>query len=492
MSDVVNEVFGRRHRVVIANPPYIVPPTAAARALYRTHYVSAAGQYGLGAPFTERMFELAVDGGFIAQITSNAFMKREYGVRLITDVLPHYDLTHVIDTSGAYIPGHGTPTVILGARNAPPSGADVRAVMSRKGEPSTPTTHIGEVWSSILRGLGAPAEHAPSGCNPIGLVWAGRLSKLAKALTVDVAAALKVEKKQAAPVAAAWITGAGALRLFDALRAGYEGRAPTADEHLSESFTRVADELPDGEWWNPDAGVNPCWRHVPSRVWSDRVRAEVAAVVDPWAVPDEQAGSPTGLGGVSRWRTDWVGDLYQGLDELARDEHAFCQTPWFVGKLLAGMSVEPALATFGDGATVIDPACGTGHLLGEVFRRLYLHRADPEDGGPEYTYPACARMALDQVYGADLNPVAAALCRWRLMVAYLGAAAPRHFGLVPDDLPIHVATADALTALREPVKIDHARRWAAAAAPAPVAQLAPRQAANDFGPLFAAIAGGAR
>ena len=44
-------------------------------------------------------------------ITANSFMKREFGKKLIEEFFPRVDLTHVIDTSGAYIPGHGTPTV---------------------------------------------------------------------------------------------------------------------------------------------------------------------------------------------------------------------------------------------------------------------------------------------------------------------------------------------------------------------------------------------
>ncbi len=35
-------------------------------------------------------------------------MKREFGSNLIEHFLPRVDLTHVINTSGAYIPGHGT------------------------------------------------------------------------------------------------------------------------------------------------------------------------------------------------------------------------------------------------------------------------------------------------------------------------------------------------------------------------------------------------
>ena len=61
------------------------------------------------------------------------------------------DLTHVIDTSGAYIPGHGTPTVILLGRDRPPVGQTVRAVLGIRGEPSTPTDPAqGQVWRSIV------------------------------------------------------------------------------------------------------------------------------------------------------------------------------------------------------------------------------------------------------------------------------------------------------------------------------------------------------
>ena len=47
--------------------------------------------------------------GWVGQITSNSFMKREFGSKLIEDFLVHQDLRLIADTSGAYIPGHGTP-----------------------------------------------------------------------------------------------------------------------------------------------------------------------------------------------------------------------------------------------------------------------------------------------------------------------------------------------------------------------------------------------
>jgi len=57
--------------------------------------------------------------GYVGMITANSFMKREFGKKLVEAYIPQWDLTHVIDTAGAYIPGHGTPTVILLGRNQP-------------------------------------------------------------------------------------------------------------------------------------------------------------------------------------------------------------------------------------------------------------------------------------------------------------------------------------------------------------------------------------
>lgn len=153
----VQRILGRQYHAVVGNPPYIVVKDAALNAAYRKKYASCHRQYSLGAPFTERFFELAVtasDGrsaGFVGLITANSFMKREFGSKLIEQVLPRLDLTHVVDTSGAYIPGHGTPTVILFGRHRKPVDKDVRTVMGIKGEPSTPNDPAqGLVWSAIV------------------------------------------------------------------------------------------------------------------------------------------------------------------------------------------------------------------------------------------------------------------------------------------------------------------------------------------------------
>lgn len=79
-------------------------------------------------------------------------MKREFGKKLVEDFFPTIDLTHVIDTSVAHIPGHGTPTVILFGRMREPRNSVVRAVMGIKGELSTPADPAqAVVWNAIVR-----------------------------------------------------------------------------------------------------------------------------------------------------------------------------------------------------------------------------------------------------------------------------------------------------------------------------------------------------
>lgn len=139
------------YHAVVANPPYITPKDAALNVEYRKRYSACHMKYSLAVPFMERIFQLAINGGFTGQITANSFMKREFGKKLIEEFFPKIDLTHVIDTSGAYIPGHGTPTVILFGRNRRPITSTIRTVMGIRGEPSTPSNPAcGLVWSAIL------------------------------------------------------------------------------------------------------------------------------------------------------------------------------------------------------------------------------------------------------------------------------------------------------------------------------------------------------
>jgi len=156
----VNRILGQQYHAVVGNPPYITVKDAALNAAYRARYFTCHMKYSLGVPFTERFFELAISGdakqpaGFVGMITANSFMKREFGAKLIEAFMPRVDLTHIIDTSGAYIPGHGTPTVILFGRHRRPVGDAVRTVMGIKGEPATPVDPSqGVVWRAILNQL---------------------------------------------------------------------------------------------------------------------------------------------------------------------------------------------------------------------------------------------------------------------------------------------------------------------------------------------------
>ncbi|MGI8814861.1 MAG: BREX-2 system adenine-specific DNA-methyltransferase PglX [Pseudonocardia sp.] len=158
------------YHVVVGNPPYISVKDPHQRDKYRDLYKEVcSGKYTLAVPFVQRIFELArrpsddrLGAGYTGQITSNAFMKREFGKKLIEDYLPTVTLNYVVDASGAYIPGHGTPTVILiGRRSAPGRQDSVRTVLGVRGEPSQLEDPAkGLVWSAIESQVECPEAYA--------------------------------------------------------------------------------------------------------------------------------------------------------------------------------------------------------------------------------------------------------------------------------------------------------------------------------------------
>ncbi|MBZ4322105.1 BREX-2 system adenine-specific DNA-methyltransferase PglX [Streptomyces huiliensis] len=158
-----------RYHVVVGNPPYITVKDKTLNQLYRKLYDACAGTYALSVPFAQRFFELAVRGeaksglgyGMVGQITANSFMKREFGTKLIESFFrDQVELAEVIDTSGAYIPGHGTPTVILVGRPLDymgPRRATIRTVRSVQGEPAAPEkAEDGLVWRAITQQVDSP------------------------------------------------------------------------------------------------------------------------------------------------------------------------------------------------------------------------------------------------------------------------------------------------------------------------------------------------
>lgn len=152
-----------RYDAVVGNPPYITVKDKSLNSAYRELYKTCKGTYALTVPFMERFFGLAKGGsadqpaGWAGQITSNSFMKREFGSKLIESFLAVKDLRLVADTSGAYIPGHGTPTVIVVGRNQRPVGKTVRAVLGVRGEPGRPDEPAkGLVWRAIVEHVDEP------------------------------------------------------------------------------------------------------------------------------------------------------------------------------------------------------------------------------------------------------------------------------------------------------------------------------------------------
>jgi hypothetical protein len=143
-----------RYDTVVGNPPYIRPRDRALNKIYRSKFGKLCkGTYQLTVPFMVQFFALARRGeqsGWIGQITGNAFMDREFGVPLVEEFLPYRDLRLIEDTSGANIPGHGIPTVIIVGRNQSPERLKVRAVLGVRSEPDRPGDPAkGKVWTSI-------------------------------------------------------------------------------------------------------------------------------------------------------------------------------------------------------------------------------------------------------------------------------------------------------------------------------------------------------
>ncbi|WP_329056873.1 BREX-2 system adenine-specific DNA-methyltransferase PglX [Amycolatopsis sp. NBC_01488] len=159
------------YHAVVGNPPYITVKDKQENENYRKVYDKVcSGKYALSVPFAQRLFDLAIRtggsdrrAGFVGQITANSFMKREFGKKLIEDFFAQrVSLSHVIDTSGAYIPGHGTPTVILIGRNHIGRENDlIRAVLGVRGEPTQPDFPAkGLVWTAIVDQVDKPGSES--------------------------------------------------------------------------------------------------------------------------------------------------------------------------------------------------------------------------------------------------------------------------------------------------------------------------------------------
>lgn len=403
---MIDEILDGAADVVLANPPYIVDPDPARREAVRARYESAVARYGLGVPFTERLFQLAREGGWIAQITSNAFMKREHGKALVETVLPRWDMTHVIDAAGAFIPGHGTPTVILAARARAPQSRHVLTVMGKCGEKTTPAPgEPGQAWRSILRALDVPQANDPP--RAYGIEGARVLADVLRQSRPS-----KLERRLGPRLGPA-LLGAALVLAFSS-RQWIRGLA------IGDGLNEIEDAT----------GIDPLVRVELTESESAEVFAFVRSVTPPRGLASTATAIDAGRAGWATRDTDWIGDLYQATHEGTVKRDALCQTPWFVRDLLIQLALDPAINEQGLDVRVLDPACGTGHLLCGAFWRLFDARM--ESG--EHTVYGAADAALRSVEGIELTPETAALARLRLVLAWADATGHGLARLGPRDV----------------------------------------------------------
>jgi len=141
------------------------------------------------------------------------------------------------------------------------------------------------------------------------------------------------------------------------------------------------------------------------------------------------------------WDTRFLGDLYQDLSDHAKKTYALLQTPVFVEEFILDRTLGPAISTFGLAATtIIDPTCGSGHFLLGAFARLFDHWVELEPGT---SCRVIAQRALDAIGGIDLNPFAASIARFRLLLAAMRAGGDAQLVNAPA-YDINIAVGDSL------------------------------------------------
>ena len=179
---------------------------------------------------------------------------------------------------------------------------------------------------------------------------------------------------------------------------------------------------------------NPVWRY---GISGDAARDLLAF----WRAVDPDSGALRHGFTDAEWDTRFLGDLYQDLSDDAKKRFALLQTPEFVEEFILDRTLTPALDEFGlPGIRLIDPACGSGHFLLGAFARLVRAWFNREPGTPERVL---VQRALDGVYGVDINPFAAAIAQFRLLVAALRASRVERLQDAPN-FRIHVAAGDSL------------------------------------------------
>lgn len=196
-----------------------------------------------------------------------------------------------------------------------------------------------------------------------------------------------------------------------------------------------------------DPRYNPVTRSAPSE---DAARA----LVDWWSsqASDLAYGVDKGPASITGWL---AGDLLQLVTDERRKANALCQTPWWIADFLLERTLVPAIQAFPrELLRVIDPACGTGHLLVWALIGLYQwYRSIAKRWHPGLDPRQAIKRALTGLHGVELDPLTAAVARLRLTITAGALLAgdgalptPLRLRQIPADLRPRIAVGNSLLA----------------------------------------------
>ena len=217
-------------------------------------------------------------------------------------------------------------------------------------------------------------------------------------------------------------------------RAAYVQANPADDDRhwLRHIFRHFADLPATGDVFGEH---NPVWMALtPSADGARRLLSKLQEL-------DPETGQIRHEFTDATWSTRFLGDLYQDLSEHAKKTFALLQTPVFVEEFILDRTLTPAIETFGlKDTTLIDPTCGSGHFLLGAFADLFARWRQREPGGNPRLH---VQRALEAIGGIDLNPFAANIARFRLLIAALRAAGYTTLEGAPS-FPVNVFVGDSL------------------------------------------------
>lgn len=128
-------------------------------------------------------------------------------------------------------------------------------------------------------------------------------------------------------------------------------------------------------------------------------------------------------------------------------------------------AIERALEELRD-LKVIDPACGSGHFLTSAMDEI--HRAQVsllrglnfgEDPDPEKRYEEKQALALNCIYGVDVDPIAAEIAKLRVWLKIVeGNGWERSFGKLPN-IDVNITDGNSLVGFPMTGEFDHVDVW---------------------------------